>query len=64
MKSRIPTPDQMIHIDKEAEIQKTKLEKIKASIEQRNLIRIEDEEEDSSSSSMSMYNLDSDVPSH
>ena len=50
----------MIHIDKEAEIQKTKIEKSKVAIERRNLIRIEDEEEESSSSSMLMYNLDSD----
>ena len=69
MKSKIPTPDQMVHIDKEVEIQKTKSKKIKVSIEWRNIIRIEDEKEESSSSSMSMYNLDSngedsDVPSH
>ena len=64
VKSNIPTLDQMVQIDKEAEIQKSKVDKSKASIEQRNLIRIEDEEEESSSSSMSMYKLYSDVPSH
>ena len=58
----------MIQIDKEAEIQKSKSEKIKDAIERRNIIRIEKGEEESSSSSMSMYNLDldredSDVPS-
>ena len=60
VKSKIPTPDQMVQIDKEAKIQKAKLEKNKAAIERRNLIRIEDEEEESSSSSMSMYNLNLD----
>ena len=69
VKSKIPTLDQMVQIDKEAEIQKSKAEKRKAAIEHSNLIRIKDEEEESSSSSMSMYNLDSygensDVPSH
>ena len=70
VKSKIPTPDQMVQIDKEEEIQKAKIEKIKSIIERRNIIRIEDdEEEESSSSSMSMYILDSDiedsdVPSH
>ena len=69
MKSKSPTPDQMVQIDKEAEIQKSKLEKRKVSIQWRNIIRIEDEEEESSSSSMLMHNLDSDgedsdVPSH
>ena len=59
----------MIQIDKEAEIQKTKSEKRKATIEQRNIIRIENKEEESSYSSMSMYCVDSDredsdVPSH
>ena len=60
MRSKIPSLDQMIQIDKEVEIHKSKVEKIKVAIEQGNLIRIEDEEEKSSSSSMSMYNLDSD----
>ena len=59
----------MIQIDKEADIQKSKVEKRKDAIEQRNLIRIKDEEEESSSSSMSMYifysdGIDSNVPSH
>ena len=60
MKSKISTPDQMVQIDKEVEIQKTKEEKSKVAIERRNLIRIEDEEEESSFSSMSLYNLNSD----
>ena len=69
MKSKIPTPNQMVQIDKEDERQKSKLEKIKATIERRNPIRIKDCEEGSSSSSMSMYIIDSDgedldVPSH
>ena len=50
----------MSQIDKEAKIQKTKAEKRKASIERKNIGRIQDEEEESSSSSMSIYNLDSD----
>ena len=59
----------MTQIDNEAEAQKAKEEKIKDSIEWRNIIRIKDEEEESSSSLMSMYILDldkedSDVPSH
>lgn len=44
VKSKIPTPDQTTQIDKEAEIQKSKVEKSKVVIEQKNLIRIEDEE--------------------
>ena len=60
LKFKILTPNQMVQIDKQAEIQKFKAEKRKASIERRNLIRIEDEEEESSSSSMLMYSLDSD----
>ena len=68
VKSKIPTPDKMIQVDKEVEIQKTKAEKSRATIEGKNIIRTEDEEE-SSSSSMSMYSLDSnkeylEVPSH
>jgi hypothetical protein len=50
----------MVRIDKEAERQKSKLEKKKVAMEQRNPIRNEDCEEDSSSSLMSMYNLDLD----
>ena len=69
VKSQIPTPDQMIKINKEAVIQKSKEKKNKDAIERRNIIRVEDEEESSSSSSMSMDNLNSDkedsnVPSH
>ena len=58
MISKIPTPDQMIQIDKEVGIQKTKAKKRKVAIERRNLIELKDVEEESSSSSMSMYNLD------
>ena len=60
MKSKILTLDQMVQVDKEAKRQKSKLEKSKGSLEQRNPIRIEDCEEGSSSSSMLMYNLDLD----
>ena len=58
VKSQILTPDQMTNVDKEPEIQKTMARKRKVVIEQKNIIKIEDEEE-SSSSSMSMYSLDS-----
>ena len=44
LKSKIPTLDQMVQIDKEAERQKSKLEKSKATLERRNPIRIEDYE--------------------
>ena len=60
----------MTQVDKEAEIHKSKAEKGRATIERKNIIRIEDEKEESSSySSMSMYSLDSnkeylDMPSH
>jgi hypothetical protein len=68
VKSRIPTPDQMLKIDKEAEIKKTIVEKNRVASERKNIIRIEDLEESSSSSSMSMYSIDydredSEVPS-
>ena len=46
LKSKIPTLDQMVQIDKEAQRQKYKLEKSKASMEHRNPIRIEDCEEE------------------
>ena len=55
------TPDHMTKIDKEAKIKKSIAEKSRASIERKNIIRIEEVEESSSSSSMSMYNLDSDI---
>ena len=60
VKSQIQTPYQMIKIDKEAEIMKAIAEKSRATIEQQNIIKIEEVEESSSSSSMPMYNLDSD----
>ena len=50
----------MTKIDKEEEIKKAIAEKNRATIEWKNIIRIEDVEESSSSSSMSMYSLDCD----
>ena len=47
--SMMPTLDQMTRVDKEEEIQKAIAEKSRASVERKNLIRIEDEEESSSS---------------
>jgi hypothetical protein len=60
LKSNIPTPDQMVQIDKEVERQKSELEKSKSSLEWSKPIRIEACEEDSSSASMPMYKFDSD----
>ena len=60
VKSRIPTPDQMSKIEKEAETKKTIEEKNRVSSEQKNLIKIEDVEESSSSSSIPMYSIDYD----
>lgn len=54
LKSKIPTMDQMVQIDKEVERQKSKLEKRKVALEWSIPIRIEACEEDSSSSSISM----------
>ena len=59
----------MSQVDKEEEIQKSIVHKIRVVIERKNLIKIEDEEESTSSSSMPMYNLhsnkeDSDMPSY
>ena len=48
----------MIQVDKEAERQKSKIEKNKANTEQNILPRVKDSEEDSSSSFMPMYSLD------
>lgn len=56
-KSRIPTPDQMIQIDREAEQKKAIEVKCKASGGKMNIVRIDDEES-SSSSSMSLYNIE------
>jgi hypothetical protein len=50
----------MIQIDKEVERQKFKMEKNKATMEQKIHLRVKVCEEGSSSSSMSMYTLDSD----
>ena len=50
----------MTKVDKEEEIQRVIAEKRRASIEKKNIIRIEDDEESTSSYPMSMYNLDSD----
>ena len=57
LKSKIPTPEQMIQVDKESERQKSKVEKKKASIEQNILPMDKDCERELSSSSISMYNL-------
>ena len=59
VKSNIPTPKQMMHIDKEAEKQKDNIEKNKVTIKQNILARFKVCEENLSSSSMSMYSLDS-----
>jgi hypothetical protein len=47
LKSKIPTLDQMVQISKEIDRKKSKLEKIKVSLEKKNPIRIEACEEDS-----------------
>ena len=59
LKSKILTPNQMIHIEKEAESQNSNIEKNNDAMERKILPRVEAREEDSSSSYMSMYNLDS-----
>ena len=46
LKSKIPTADEIVQIDKEAARQKSKLEKSKDVDERRNPIRIEDCEEE------------------
>ena len=56
-KSRIPTPDQMSQIDKEAEQKKAIEVKCKTSSGKLSIVRID--EESSSSSSMSLYNIES-----
>ena len=56
--SKIPTPDQMSKIDKEAENKKAIEVKHKGSSERVNIVRIEDEES-SSSSMMCLYNIES-----
>ena len=57
-KSKIPTPDQMFQIDREAEQKKAIEVKWKTSGEKLNIVRIDDEES-SSSSSMSLYSIES-----
>ena len=49
----------MIQVDKEAERQRSKIDKNKSTIEWKILPRVKDCEEDLSSSSISMYSLDS-----
>ena len=49
VKSKLPTLDQMTQVDKEEKIQKAIVEKSRAAIEWKNLIKIKDEEESSSS---------------
>ena len=58
IKSKIPTPDQMSQIDKEAEQERSMEVKSKVSSEQLNIVRIDDEES-SSSYSMSLYSIES-----
>ena len=58
IKSKIPTPDQMSQIDKEAKQERSIEEKSKVSSERLNIVRINDEES-SSSSSMSLYSIES-----
>ena len=48
VKSQIATLDQMLKIDKEAEIKKAMVEKHRSRIERKNIIRIKDVEESSS----------------
>ena len=60
VKSKIPTPEQMIQIDKEVERQKVGIERCKSIIERKMLPRIDDHDQATSSSSISLYNLDSD----
>ena len=57
-KSRIPTPDQMLQIDREAEKKKAIEVKCKVSSGKLNIVKIDDEES-SSSSSMSLYSIES-----
>ena len=58
LKSKIPTLDQMVQINKETKRHKSKSKKRKDFVERRNLIRIEDEEEESPFSLILMYNFD------
>ena len=58
LKLRIPTPDQMSQIDKEAEQKKAFEVKWKTSSGKLSIVRIVDEES-SSPSSMSLYNIES-----
>jgi hypothetical protein len=58
--SKIPTPDQMIQIDKKVKIQNSKMEKNKDTMEWNIPSTVEDCEEGSSSLYMSIYNLDCD----
>ena len=58
IKSRIPTPDQMSQIDKEAEQKKAIAVQSKVSSERLNIVSI-DSEESSSSSSTSLYSIES-----
>ena len=58
IKLKIPTPDQMTQIDKEAEQERAMEVKSKVLSEWLNIVRIDDEES-SSSSSMSLYSIES-----
>jgi hypothetical protein len=59
IKSRIPTPDQMSQINKEAEHKRSIVVKSKVSSKRLDIVRIEDEES-SSYFLMSLYNIESD----
>ena len=48
VKSKIPTPEQMIQVDKEAERQKAYIETSKSIIERKMLPRIDDQDKDTS----------------
>ena len=58
VKYKTPIPEQMMQVYKEAERQKAKIEKNRATIEQKILPRFKDCEEELSFSSISMYSLD------
>jgi hypothetical protein len=60
VKYKIPTPEQMIQVDKEVERQKVDIERSKAITKRKMLPRINDQDKDTSSSSVSMYDIDFD----
>ena len=58
MKSKIPTLEKMMQVDKEAKRKRAKIEKNKSTIERNILLRVEDCERELSASSISMYSHD------